>query len=50
MDDTLYFFITAEDGDETPATTTNDNEGGYFQVQIVASESNIYLPLVMRNH
>lgn len=49
-DDTLYFFITAEDSDATPATTTNNNGGNYFQVQIVAAESKIYLPLVTRNH
>ena len=49
-DDTLYFFITAEDSDATPATTTNNNGGNYFQVQIVASESKIYLPLVTRNY
>jgi len=44
----LRFFITAQDGDVTPATTTNNNEGNYFQVQIVATESKVYLPLVLR--
>jgi len=50
MDQTLRFYITAQDDDATPVTTTNNNGGNYFQVQIVAAESKIYLPLVMRNY
>jgi len=46
---TLRFFITAQDGDDTPNSTTNDNNGSYFSVSI-ASENEIYLPLVVRNH
>lgn len=46
---TLHFFIAAQDGDVTPATTTHNNDGNYFQVQIVASESKVYLPLIMRS-
>lgn len=50
--ETLRFSLQAIDGDLSPVSTNNDNEGDYFAVTIVspAEQHNIYLPLITRDH
>jgi hypothetical protein len=46
---TLWFWITARDGDDSPATSTDTNGGTYYAVSIAGPRLYIYLPLLVRD-
>lgn len=49
---TLRFAILATDGDDIPETTTDNNVGVYYPIEIegaISQPYSIYLPLLMRN-
>lgn len=50
--ETLRFFLVALDGDDSPASTTEDKDGDYFEITILASppDYKVYLPTILKVH